>query len=106
MREPTYFILAALIDQPRHGYGIVKTAESVSGGRVRLAAGTLYGALERLGAEGLIEVDSEEVVDGRPRRYYRLTGAGASAVRAEAAWMREAADVVHRPPRGAPGVQA
>ena len=43
-REPTYFILASLIDGPLHEYGIIKQAELLSDGRVRLAAGTLYGA--------------------------------------------------------------
>ena len=45
LRESTYFILAALLDGPRHGYAIVKEVEQLSGGRVRLSAGTLYGAL-------------------------------------------------------------
>src|SRR3954465_7721018 len=76
MREPTYFILAALLDGPSHGYGIIQEAEALSGGRVRLTAGTLYGALERLTAEGLVEPDREDVVSGRRRRYFRLTGEG------------------------------
>ncbi|MFI7110127.1 PadR family transcriptional regulator [Nonomuraea sp. NPDC050227] len=47
-----------------------------SGERVRLRAGTLYAALDRLHAEGLVAADREEVVDGRARRYYRLTSDG------------------------------
>jgi PadR family transcriptional regulator PadR len=94
MREPTYFALAALLDGPRHGYAIIKAVEELSGGRVRLAAGTLYAALDRLAAEALIEVADEEVVNGRARRYYRLTGHGRSALRAEAARMAEAARIV------------
>jgi PadR family transcriptional regulator len=65
LREPTYFILASLIDGPLHGYGIIKQAEQLSGGRVRLAAGTLHGALDRLMADGLVEEQGREVVDGR-----------------------------------------
>jgi DNA-binding PadR family transcriptional regulator len=94
MREPTYFTLAALLDGPLHGYAITKRAEAVSGGRVRLTAGTLYSALDRLLGQGLITVDGEEVVDGRARRYYRLTSSGRSALEAEAARLADAAAVV------------
>lgn len=94
MTEPTYFTLAALIDGPLHGYGIVKRAEEISGGTVRLRVGTLYGALERLLEQGLVEPAGEEVVDGRARRYYRLTGDGEAELRSESARLRSAADVV------------
>ena len=53
MSTASYFILAALLDGPRHGYGIIKQAAELSDGRVRLAAGTLYGALDRLTGRGL-----------------------------------------------------
>ena len=69
-------------------------AEEVSGGRVRLTAGTLYAALERLLERGLVAVDGEEVVNGRARRYYRLTLAGGKALEAEAARLAAAASVV------------
>jgi DNA-binding PadR family transcriptional regulator len=52
---------------------------------VQLRAGTLYTALDRLRAEGLIEVDREEIVDSRLRRYYRLTPNGRAELSAEAA---------------------
>jgi PadR family transcriptional regulator, regulatory protein PadR len=94
MREPTYFILAALVDAPSHGYGIIQEAESLSGGRVRLTAGTLYPALERLTKEGLVERDREELVSGRRRRYFRLTGTGERALAEETARMRAAAETV------------
>ncbi|MQY05354.1 PadR family transcriptional regulator [Actinomadura macrotermitis] len=96
MSEPTYFILAALLDGPSHGYGVIKLAEQESGGRVRLAVGTLYGALDRLAGAGLVELDREETVQGRPRRYYRITPAGREAVTAEAERMRQAARAVTR----------
>lgn len=83
MREPTFWILTALTDRSRHGYGIIREAESLSNGSVRLQAGTLYAALDRLAAEGLVAIDREETVDGRPRRYYRLTDDGAAALTAE-----------------------
>jgi DNA-binding PadR family transcriptional regulator len=76
MREPTFFVLTALAGGPRHGYGVIQEVERLSGGRTRLRAGTLYTAFDRLSAQGLIEVEREEVVDGRLRRYYRLTESG------------------------------
>ena len=94
LREPSYFVLASLLDEPLHGYAIIKQANELSEGRVRMTAGTLYGALDRLADEGLIEVEREEVVQGRPRRYYRLTGIGAERLSAEAARLSASARVV------------
>jgi len=88
MREPTFWILTALAAEPRHGYGVIQEAAALSGGRVTLQAGTLYAALDRLAAEGLVEVDREELVDGRTRRYYRLTRPGATALGAETERLR------------------
>ncbi len=84
MTEPTFFVLTALVGEPRHGYGIVKEAEELSGGRVELKIGSLYGILDRLVADGLVEFDREEACQGRLRRY-RITGAGIAAGRDEAA---------------------
>jgi DNA-binding PadR family transcriptional regulator len=92
MREPTFWILTTLASQPRHGYGVIQEASALSGGRVVLQAGTLYAALDRLAAEGLVEVDREELVDGRTRRYYRLTNAGATALTAETERLRRSLD--------------
>jgi PadR family transcriptional regulator, regulatory protein PadR len=94
MREPTYFVLASLLDGPLHGYAIIKRAEEMSGGRVRLATGTLYTALDRLTDEGLVHLVSEETVAGRIRRSYGLTDRGSAALRAEAQRMAEAASLV------------
>ncbi|GAB2451683.1 PadR family transcriptional regulator [Streptosporangium sandarakinum] len=92
--EATYFILASLLDGPLHGHGIIKRTLDLSESRVKLPVGTLYGALDRLAANGLIAVDREEVVDGRPRRYFRLTDHGHDVVSAEALRMQQAASVV------------
>jgi PadR family transcriptional regulator, regulatory protein PadR len=81
LREPTFLILAAVAPVPLHGYGIIQAVEELSAGRVRLRAGTLYAALDRLVEEGSLAVDHEEVVDGRLRRYYRITAAGLDALR-------------------------
>jgi DNA-binding PadR family transcriptional regulator len=94
MREPTYFILAALLGGPSHGYGLIHEAAALSEGRVRLTAGTLYGALERLSAQGLVEGDREEVVNGRRRRYHRLTATGETALSEETERLRSAAEAV------------
>lgn len=94
MREPTYFVLASLLDGPLHGYAIIKRAAELSGDRVRLATGTLYTALDRLTAAGYVELVREEIINGRARRSYGLTGSGTAALQAEAARMAEAASVV------------
>jgi len=90
LTEPAFFILTALVDAPRHGYGIVGEVASLSEGRVRLKIGTLYGVLDRLVADGLVALDHEEVQQGRLRRYYRLTDGGGRSLAAEAA--RQAAN--------------
>ena len=84
-QEATFLILTALADGSQHGYGIITDVQQISGGRVRLRPGTLYTALDRLRADELIGVDREEVVDGRLRRYYRLTPAGTKQLADEAA---------------------
>jgi len=84
MTGQAFFVLTALADGPRHGYGIVHEVEELSRGRVKLKIGSLYGVLDRLATEGLIEPDRDEPHDGRLRRYYRLTRDGRCALAAEA----------------------
>lgn len=102
LTRPTYFILAALLEGPLYGYGIIRRVEELSGGGLRIRAGTLYAALDRLAEEGRVVRDREEVVSGRLRRYYRLTPEGGATLVAEAGQLRRAADVVlpggHRAP--------
>ena len=83
MREPTFFVLASLADGRKHGYGIIKDAETLSEGRVSLKVGTLYAALDRLQADGLVTAAGDEIVAGRLRRYFELTDSGADALKAE-----------------------
>ena len=78
-------ILTALANGGQHGYGIITDVHQISGGQVRLRPSTLYTALDRLRADELIGVDREEIVDGRLRRYYRLTPEGTRRLGAEAA---------------------
>lgn len=89
LREPTFLVLTALAAAPQHGYGLMQAINNATDGEVTLRPGTLYTALDRLTAEGLIAVTGQEIVDGRPRRYYDLTEAG-SATLAEAATKLEA----------------
>jgi DNA-binding PadR family transcriptional regulator len=96
LQEPAFLILTALAAGPQHGYAIMTDAARITAGRVRLRAGTLYAALDRLGLDGLVEIDREETVDSRMRRYYRLTEAGAARLAAEAERMRENAAVASR----------
>ncbi|WP_243710152.1 PadR family transcriptional regulator [Micromonospora sp. KC213] len=83
MTEPAFFILTALLDAPRHGYGIVADVTELSQGRVQLKIGSLYGVLDRLVTDGLVEPDRDEAWQGRLRRYYRLTERGRHALAAE-----------------------
>jgi hypothetical protein len=73
LQQATLLVLTALSRGSQHGHGIITEVREISGGRVTLRAGTLYTALDRLRAEGLIGIDREEVVASRVRRYYRLT---------------------------------
>jgi DNA-binding PadR family transcriptional regulator len=94
IRRSTYFVLAALLDGPLHGYAIIRRAAELSDGEVRLSTGTLFGALDRLVESGLVEAGEEEKVEGRVRRSYTLTDEGHAALATEAGRLRRAARVV------------
>lgn len=93
MREPTFLILTVLAGGSLHGYGIIREVQALSEGRVKLLPGTLYTALDRLAAQGLVLREREEVTDGRLRRYYRLTGDGLEVLETETARLRQLATV-------------
>lgn len=84
LQEPTLLILTALADRPRHGYAVTQEVKALSEGRVVLRTGTLYGALDRLLKDGLIEVHREEIVDGRARKVYALAPPGRETLSAAA----------------------
>lgn len=89
LTETTYYILLSL-HKPRHGYGIMQQTEKMSKGRVRLAAGTLYGALNTLCEKGwIIPLPSED--DSR-RKEYALTEAGRKILTQEVRRLRELAE--------------
>jgi len=82
LTETSFFILLSLAVTPRHGYGIIKEVENMSGGRVVLAAGTLYTALRRMLEDNWIERvevgTSGKSMEGHERKLYRLTDLGRS----------------------------
>ena len=84
MTEAMYYILLALLE-PSHGYRLMQAVGEVSGGRVKMGPGTLYGALARLEEDGLICRVGER--DTR-RKTYALTESGRTALDAEAARLR------------------
>lgn len=94
MTEQALYILASLARGEGHGYGIAQDAEELSEGRVRLTAGTLYGALNRLTDDGLVEPAGEREVQGRRRRYYRLTPEGQRSLAAEVERLRATVKVL------------
>lgn len=86
LSESVLQILLALVEEPRHGYGIMQEVEERTEGRVRLGPGTLYGAVKRLRDGGLIaEADAPESMasEDERRRYYRLTPLGRTVAQRE-----------------------
>jgi DNA-binding PadR family transcriptional regulator len=88
LTEPVLLVLLSLAEQPRHGYSILKDVEHMSGGRVLLSTGTLYGALQRLLAQGWIE-RFEEDESSRDRRAYQLSSKGRRNLQSEIERMRQ-----------------
>jgi DNA-binding PadR family transcriptional regulator len=88
LTEPVLLVLLSLAEQPRHGYAILKDVEAMSGGRVLLSTGTLYGALQRLLSGGWIERVQEDNTP-RDRRTYRLTARGRRNLQMEIERMRQ-----------------
>ena len=88
LSEPVLLILLSLAGQPRHGYSILKDVEEMSGGRVTLSTGTLYGALRRLLDDKWIERFEEDDA-ARDRHAYRLTAKGRQNLLAEVARIKQ-----------------
>lgn len=86
LTEATYYILLALYN-PQHGYGIMQEVEEMSKGRVRLAAGTLYGALNSMVDKGwIIQLP---VDDGSRKKNYQITEKGLKILNDEIQRLRE-----------------
>ena len=92
LREQSTFILAVLASGRSHGYAIVASVDELSDGRLKLTAGTLYGALDRLDKAGYVERAGEESAGGPPRRYYEITPEGRAALSEEVAHLNEAVE--------------
>ena len=88
LSEPVLLILTSLADQPRHGYALIQDIESLSGGRVRMSTGTLFGALRRLLEDGWIERFEQEDT-ARQKQAYRLTAAGRKQLQLELDRMKQ-----------------
>lgn len=88
LSEAVLLVLLSLAEQPRHGYAILQDVERISGGRVKLSTGTLYGALSRLLEEEWIERFEEDEAS-RERRAYRLTARGRRNLQMEIDRMRQ-----------------
>ena len=86
LTEAVYYILLSLT-QPMHGYGIMQNVEQLSNGRVKLAAGTLYGAINTLLEKGWIVAFSEE--KGSRKKEYLITDAGKEMLRLEIVRLKE-----------------
>lgn len=76
-----FAILLALATGDKHGYAVMKEARTPEGGGVPMGPGTLYGTLDRLIRDGMVEESG--MSDDERRRYYRLTALGRRALAAE-----------------------
>ena len=86
LTEAVYYILLSLLT-PRHGYGIMQNAEALSGGRLKLAAGTLYGAINSLLEKGwILALPGEK---NNRKKEYLITDAGKAVLKAELARLQE-----------------
>ncbi|NLY18733.1 MAG: PadR family transcriptional regulator [Clostridiaceae bacterium] len=92
LTETTFYILLSLLE-PGHGYAVMQKAEELSGGRVRIAAGTMYGALDNLLRQKMIE----PVLSKDPRRkMYQTTAKGAHVLRLESERLKHMLDIYNR----------
>ena len=86
LTEAVFYILLSLVE-PLHGYGIMQNVEQLSNGRVKLAAGTLYGAINTLLEKGWITALSEE--KGSRKKEYLITAGGKEMLHSEMARLKE-----------------
>ena len=83
MREPTYFVLASLLDGPLHGYAIIKRVAELSDGHLQWTDGMLYPVLHRLERQGHVAAKWSASENGRRRKYYRITKDGRAQLAAQ-----------------------
>ncbi len=90
LTEGIYYILLSLVT-PNHGYGIIQKTLELTGGRLELGAGTLYGAINNLLDKGWITLYSEEK-ESRKKKEYHITAAGREALYEEMERLQELLD--------------
>jgi len=88
LTESYFYILLCLWQGPKHGYGIMQQAQELTGGRVKIGSGTMYGAVSNMMKKGWIE-ECMDSSDGERRRSYRLTDEGKSILLAEYERLKE-----------------
>ncbi len=89
LTEAVFYILLSLTE-PMHGYGIMQNVSKLSNGRVNLAAGTLYGALNTLLEKGWIRLQPSD--EGMRKKEYELTAFGRVAIEQETGRLKELLD--------------
>lgn len=97
-------LVLALLDGELHGYALMRRVEELSDGAVRMGAGTLYGTINRLLADGLIVETTDDLDrsdDDERRRYYELTGNGRAVALGELARLQA---IVHKVGRHLPRI--
>ena len=88
LTQPVLLILLSLASKPQHGYALMKDIEELSGGRVLVTTGTLYGALRRLLEDNWIERFEQEDTS-REKQAYRVTPAGRKQLQMELDRMKQ-----------------
>lgn len=92
LTETTYYILMALLE-PAHGYSIMQKVDDMSGGDVKIAAGTMYGAIENLlKLKWIVSVPSED----KRRKVYALSQAGYDILKLESDRIRKLSQLAKR----------
>lgn len=94
LTEALFYILLA-VRKPNHGYGIIQEVEQITGGRVTLGAGTLYGAIQSMEKKGWIEIYSEDT-SSRKKKQYLITQTGREVFREERQRLEELLDNARR----------
>ena len=88
LTESYFYILLCLWQGPKHGYGIMQQTQELTGGRMKIGSGTMYGATSNMMKKGWIE-ECMDSLDGERRRCYRLTEEGKSVLQAERERLQE-----------------
>ena len=88
LTESYFYILLCLYQGPKHGYGIMQQTQELSGGRVKIGSGTMYGATSNMMKKGWIE-ECMDSADGERRRSYCLTDEGRATLESEHERLKE-----------------